>query len=535
MNGDEPTVNEDAPTVNGSGGMLPLGMQTFREVRESGGFYVDKTAFAVRMIAEGKCYFLSRPRRFGKSLLVSTLKELFEGNEELFRGLFVHSRWDWSERRPVVRIDFSGRHFNDPDGLRANVRAQLIGIERRTGITVGHTDVPEIEWFALLLEELHRRSGRRVAVLVDEYDKPILDAIEDPDTARANRDFLRGLYGCLKFADEHVKFVFLTGVSKFSKVSLFSGLNNLKDVTLNPAYSTICGFTEGELDEVFAAQLRGLDRSTVRKWYNGYNWLGSERVYNPYDILLLFNERRFGAHWFETGTPKFLIDTLIERAVPTVSLGGTVAGEDLLSTFDVDYISTEALLFQTGYLTITGEEHQEMGHALYRLDYPNLEVRMSLNRALYRQLTQDLSLTQLNRNDLPRLLSDGDVEGMRTLLHDLYSKIPHQWYTNNAIAGYEGYYASVFYSYFAGQGFDITAEASSNRGRLDMTVQHAERRYIFEFKVKGKSKTPVSPLQQIIERGYADAYRAAGEPIHLVGIIFDPEQRNITTYETAQA
>ena len=287
---------------------------------------------------------------------------------------------------------------------------------------------------------------------------------------------------------------------------------------------------------MFSAELEGLDRQEVREWYNGYSWLGSEseKVYNPYDVLLLFANRKFNHYWFETGTPKFLVDTLVERSVPTMSLGGTVAGEDLLSTFDVDYIATEALLFQTGYLTIVGEEDQGVGLPLYRLDYPNLEVRMSLNRVLFRRLTQDHSLTQLNRNNLPQLLRDGDVEGIRVLMHDLYEKIPYQWYTNNIIATFEGYYASVFYSYFAGRGFDVEVESSSNHGRLDMTVHHAARRYIFEFKVAGKSP-PGSPLQQIIERGYADKYRAAGEPIHLIGIIFDPEERNITAFETGIA
>ena len=524
-------MTEGGPAVNGGGGMLPLGMQTFREVRESSGFYVDKTAFAAKMIAEGKCYFLSRPRRFGKSVFTNTLKDLFEGNEKLFRGLAVHSGWDWTVRHPVMRLSFGRGNYLDPSYLSENAHGQLDSLQRRTGITA-ESSSPH-ERFAHMLEELHRRTGRRVVVLVDEYDKPILDALRDPNTARANRDFLRGFYATIKDSDEHVRFVFLTGVSKFSKVSLFSGLNNLNDITLHPAYSTICGFTEEELDRVFAAQLQGLDRSKVREWYNGYSWLGTEKVYNPYDVLQLFDKRLFKAYWFETGTPAFLVDTLIERNVPTVSLSGTTAGEDLLSAFDVGHIATEALLFQTGYLTITGEEDLG-GLPLYRLDYPNREVRQSLNRVLMFQLTQNPTQQQDNSKELYKLLQTGDVEGLRDVFHAFYASIPHQWYTNNTIAGYEGYYASVFYSHFAALGFDITVESSSNHGRLDMTVHYACRRYIFEFKVKGTSP-PHSPLQQIIERGYADKYRATGEPIHLIGITFDPQQRNITTYETAQA
>ena len=312
---------------NGGRGMLPLGVQTFSKVRRSGDYYVDKTAYAHRMASEGECYFLSRPRRFGKSLFVSMLKELFAGNEELFKGLAVHDRWDWSVRRPVVRFDFSGGNFTAPDGLKGNVNAQLIGIQRRTGISVDYAQMPEAERFALLLEELHHKSGRRAVVLVDEYDKPILDAIKNTDLARANRDFLSGFYGCLKFSDEHLRFVFLTGVSKFSKVSLFSGLNNLEDLTMNPAYSSVCGFTETDLDRVFAAELDGLDRALVREWYNGYSWLGAEKVYNPYDVLMLLRQREFRPHWFETASPTFLIDTLINGGCPPDADGHCPQGQ----------------------------------------------------------------------------------------------------------------------------------------------------------------------------------------------------------------
>ena len=330
-------------------------------------------------------------------------------------------------RHPVVRLDFSGGDYGAPGDLRVDLMDQLEEIAEDAGVALSGNSAPAC--FRRLLKTLHHTTGRRVVVLVDEYDKPILDVITDSDLARANRDFLRGLYGCLKFSDRHIRFVFLTGVSKFSRVSLFSGLNNLIDITLNPAYSSICGFTETDLDKVFSDRLEGLDRDRIRDWYNGYSWLGTEKVYNPYDVLMLMHERCFKPHWFRTGTPKFLVDTLIERAVPTVSLGGITAGEDLLSTFDVDHIATEALLFQTGYLTIVGEEDPGVGLPLYRLDYPNLEVRMSLNRVLLRWLTQDHSLKHLNRSNLPQLLVDGDFEGIRVLLYDLYAKIPYEWYT----------------------------------------------------------------------------------------------------------
>ena len=271
-----------------------------------------------------------------------------------------------------------------------------------------------------------------MAVLVDEYDKPILDVLEQPEVARANRGYLRGLYGVIKDNDAHVHFTFLTGISKFSKVNLFSQLNNLTDITLDPAFSSICGYTEDDLDTVFAPELAGLDREQVREWYNGYGWRGDEKVYNPYDVLLLLRRRKFAAHWFETGTPAFLVDKLFERRVSSVSLGDMLATEELLSTFDVNEISAEALLFQTGYLTLQSEEE------------------------------------------------------------------------------------------------------SSNHGRLDMAVRAAGRVYLFEFKV-AEMAPPGSALVQFQERRYADKYRAAGDPIHLIGVEFSRAARNITAFETADA
>ena len=300
---------------------LPIGIQTFRKLREQDCYYVDKTAYIERLLHEGTHYFLSRPRRFGKSLFLDTLKELFEGSEELFEGLYIHQRHNWTERHPVVRLSFGSGSFTEPETLHEDVAFQLEDLEDAAGIAPREAGAPPR--LRRLLRALHRQTGQRVAVLVDEYDKPILDAlVEKPEVARANRDYLRGLYGVIKDSDAHVRFTFLTGISKFSKVNLFSQLNNLTDLTLDPVYSSICGYTEADLDTVFAPELAGLDQ--------------------------------------------------------------TVSTEELLSTFDVEEIGTEALLFQTGYLTITGEEELG-GEALYRLGYPNREVRQSLNRVLLRR------------------------------------------------------------------------------------------------------------------------------------------------------
>ena len=519
---------------------LPIGIQTFREVREEDCYYVDKTAYIRRLLDEGKHYFLSRPRRFGKSLFLDTLKELFEGNEPLFAGLHIHDRWDWSVRHPVLRLDFSNGNFTEPGHLQANLIDQLTAIERRSGVVAESATVPGR--FARQLEGLHERTGQRVAVLIDEYDKPILDALEVPEVARANRDFLRGLYSTVKFADAHVRFTFITGVSKFSKVSLFSGLNNLKDITLDSRYSALCGYTEADLDTVFAPELPGLDREQIRDWYNGYRWastlssaetLGDERVYNPFDILLLFDSREFKAHWFETGTPTFLVETLGKRHVSSLALGEMVGSDALLSTFDVDDIAIEALLFQTGYLTITDAEDLG-GKRLYRLGYPNREVRQSLNESLLGYLVKDPSRQMANSVRLYRLLEANDFAGLETLFHAFFASIPYEWYTNNDIAGYEGYYASVFYSYFAGLGLNITVEDSSSHGRLDMAVLFNNNVYLFEFKVVELSSAGAA-LAQLKERHYADKYRALGQPIHLIGVEFSKDERNLAAFDVERA
>ena len=515
---------------------LPIGIQTFRIIREEGYYYVDKTAHVRRLIDEGTHYFLSRPRRFGKSLLLDTVKELFEGSEPLFRGLAIHDGWDWSVRHPVVRLSFGSGHFGEPGLLARETAARLEDLERT--FQVSTRDDTEPARFRRLLQTLHERAGRRVVVLVDEYDKPILDALETPDIARANRDFLRGLYSVVKDCDAHVRFALLTGVSKFSKVSLFSGLNNLIDITLDPACSTLCGYTEADLDAVFAPELPGLDRDEIRRWYNGYNWLGAEKVYNPFDVLLLFRRRRFGAWWFETGTPTFLLDLLVERGIGSLALEEMTADDALLSAFDVGTVGTEALLFQTGYLTIEAEEHRG-GETVYRLGYPNREVRQGLNESLLSRLADDPSAPVRQRFRLYDLLQAGDFDGLEELLKAFFAGIPYQWHVRNDIADYEGYYASVFYALFAAAGLDLTVGDSTSRGRVDLAVRLDGRVCLFEFKVvesapEDASARPTAAMTQLRERGYADKYRTDG-PVHLIAVEFSKRTRNVAAFETAPA
>ena len=506
---------------------LPIGIQTFREIREDDCYYVDKTSFALKLATEGKYYFLSRPRRFGKSLFLDTLAELFAGNEALFQGLYCHDQWDWSKQYPVIRISFGG-------GLLKSETALIEKLEEIFRINAERLQVScdysfsDRRFFAQLIQRASEKFGQRVVILIDEYDKPILDNITNPDIARQMRDGLRNLYSVIKDSDAFIRFAFLTGVSKFSKVSLFSGLNNLEDITVNATYSAICGYSETDVDEVFAPELPGLDRGKIRDWYNGYNWLG-ESVYNPFDLLLLFRERQFKPYWFETGTPTFLVELLMQRGFFTPDFEKLLATETLLSTFDVDHIASEALLFQTGYLTIASTRNLP-GMTQVTLGYPNLEVKASLNGVLLQALTNDPARYGRQAGQLYDLLLVNDFDGLQNLFTAFYAGIPHDWYRNNPIAQYEGYYASVFYSYFAALGLTVTLEDSTNHGRIDMTVHFNGQIYLFEFKVvelvpEGKA------LRQLKDKNYAEKYKAEGVPIHLIGVEFSKESRSVVGFE----
>jgi len=506
---------------------LPIGIQNFSEIRSEGYYYADKTAFCLKLAQQGKYYFLSRPRRFGKSLLIDTLGELFSGNKALFTGLYVEDKWDWSIQYPVVRISFGGGIIENKADLTNKIQEQLrINQEQ---LHIACQDQSTSVCFAELIRFAHEKIGQRVVILVDEYDKPILDNLLKPDVAKEIRDGLRNFYSVIKDCDAHIKFAMLTGVSKFSKVSLFSGLNNLRDITISSEFSSICGYTDEDINTVFAPELEGLDRDQIRRWYNGYNWTGTS-VYNPFDVLLLFQERQFKAHWFETGSPTFLIDLLAQRGFFTPDLAQRQTSLELLSAFDVEKISSEALLFQTGYLTISRLEEPLPNYWIYVLGYPNHEVETSLNAALLGAFGLDEQKALHNRLSLLKQLKSNDFGQMQTLFTAFFASIPHDWYRNNPIAQYEGYYASVFYSYFAALGLDIILEDTTNQGRIDMTVKFNEQVYLFEFKVvelvpQGKA------LQQLQDRGYADKYRSLGQPIHLIGVEFSKDNRSVVGFE----
>ena len=510
---------------------LPIGMQTFRKIRELDCYYVDKTPYVRRLLDGGTHYFLSRPRRFGKSLFLDTCKELFEGSECLFEGLAIHASWDWSKRHPVVRLDFGSGHFNEPGYLHKDVMAQLDGVESEWNLTSEYDTGPAR--LRQLLGALHARTGERVAVLVDEYDKPILDALDSPDVARANRDYLRGLYSVVKTCDASIRFTFLTGVSKFSKVSLFSGLNNLIDLTLDPRYAALCGYTDEDVDTVFAPELPGLDREAIRDWYDGYHWRGEARVYNPFDVLALFDRREFDAYWFETGTPAFLVETLFRRRVASISLEGMLGGNELLSAFDVDHIGTEALLFQTGYLTIKAE-----GRSWWRAPVPAglPEPRGAPEPEPELVASSRAGCDATDREQRAAVSADGGqrrgpdwrtcftpssrafpTSGTRT------TTLPASRVTTRACS------TPILRQRGSTSGWrTVTATAAWTwRCSLPATCTCSSSK-------SGSGPERARALAQSQDRGYADKYRAPGRSIHLVGVEFSREARNVSGFEAVR-
>ena len=509
--------------------LLPIGIQSFRSIREDGFYYVDKTPLIYKLVSQGRHYFLSRPRRFGKSLLLDTMRELFAGNEPLFRGLHIHDRWDWGVARPVVRLSFAG-NYDQPGALGQDLLAQLAIIERNAGLAPGPEGLGAPGRLRDLLDRLHHKTGREVAVLVDEYDKPILDVLGNADMAKANRDLLRGFYSVIKDSAEHVQFTFVTGISMFSKVSLFSGLNNLRNISLDPGFATICGYTDGDLEDVFAPELPGLDGDEIRLWYNGYHWRGKERVYNPFNILLLFQTREFSPHWYETGTPTFLYEIMMARGASPLELENRPIGESRLTKFDVGDIDPRALMFQAGYLTIAGEERRGAS-TFYTLESPNLEVRASFSEGLLAHLGRDEAEVSEQGPALLERLEANDFDGFREQLHACLAGLPHHWRDSGYLGRYESHYAAMLYLTFRAVGADVRAEEASLQGRADMVLLHAGQVFVMEFKMAKDGQDAAVAMTEAMEqmrgRGYADKYRGGDEPVHLISVVFGSRERNL--------
>jgi len=509
---------------------LPIGIQTFHEIRdkEKNYIYIDKTDLAHQLINRGKYYFLSRPRRFGKSLFLDTLKDMFEGKKELFEGLYIYDKWDWETTYPVIKISFGGGVTQSVEDLDQTILYLINENQKRLKLECDYKDNVK-NCFLDLIEKAYEKYNQKVIILIDEYDKPILDNITDKKISKAVRNRLKNIYSIIKESDQYLKFTFLTGVSKFSKVSLFSGLNNLEDISLDARYATICGYTHNDIKQSFEERLDGVDLDELKKWYNGYNFLG-EGVYNPFDILLFFSKGKIYSHyWFETGSPSFLIELLKEQKYYIPKLENLYMSETDISSFDVDDIKIETLLFQTGYLTIQ-EVKTRFNQRMFKLGYPNLEVRTALNERIYRYLLTD---NILQKNPMFDAIEFKDMKIFENAIRQLFAMLPNDSYRKNEMQNHEGYYANVIYAYFAGLGIEFKAEDTTNLGRIDLTIATPDMSqvYIIEFKVVENENRNGKALEQIKEKKYHEKYLNRAEEIIIIGIEFSKKDRNICKFE----
>lgn len=507
---------------------LPIGISGFEKIITGDYVYVDKTRHIFNLATgSGGYFFLSRPRRFGKSLLVDTLKQAFLGNRELFTGLFLEHNWDWETKYPVLHFTFAEGDLKTPQALDNKIHSFLDNYYQQYQVDNLYDEIGTR--FSHLIKALAATHGK-VVILIDEYDKPILDNVTDSELAAQMRRGLRNFYSVIKAQDVNLKFVLLTGVSKFSKISLFSELNNLKDITLDARYADICGYNQSELETSFKEHLNHelVDRVLLKKWYNGYNFAGSEqqKVYNPFDILLFIDGGyRYQNYWFETGTPTFLVRLFEKKNYFVPDLESILITDKQLSTFDVDNMPISNLLFQTGYLTI--KEITTIGtQYAYRLSYPNLEVKASLNDSLL-EIGSNVDIKNSNVAKLSQILDNNQFEKLKLIFASHFASIPHDWYrNNNNIENYEGYYASVVYSYFAALGYDLIAEDITNHGQIDLTIIMPDKILIVEFKLD-KYGTATEALEQILSNNYPQKYLSQQKPIHLIGMSFDSRNRNI--------
>jgi hypothetical protein len=505
---------------------LPIGIQSFEKLREGNFLYVDKTEIIYQLISSGSAYFLSRPRRFGKSLLISTLESVFKGQKELFKGLWIEDKVDWTQlNHPVIRLDFGGINNDTPENLQKDLESVILKMAQHHNITLTRTGAGS---FAELIEQLHQVTSQQVVVLIDEYDKPISDHLTDLEVATANRVILHDFYQVLKPADEHLRFLFLTGVSKFSKVSIFSGLNHLNDITIDYRYPAICGYTQQELEDNFSEYIPTLSEKyrmsdqeivdAIRQWYDGYSWDGTTAIYNPFSTLLIFDKREFSNYWFSTGTPTFLIKLLMKRdQLEPILEPLSITAEDF-NSFDPQNISEIPLLFQTGYLTIKKKEIVKFD-TRYTIEMPNLEVKESLLQYLlsaYSHYPVERGGILMER--MQKQLLANDASGLEKSLREMLAHVPNQLHI-----GKESYYHSLLLVWLKLLGFNIIGEVNTNKGRIDAVWTLKDQIIIAEIKYSPQAEAIDTMLdaatKQIREKHYTERYEN-GQTVSLLAVAF---------------
>ena len=496
----------------------PIGIQDFRTLREGGYAYVDKTEHIHRLLTTGKYYFFSRPRRFGKSLTVATMNELYSGSEELFTDLWVHNHWDFTAmRRPVIWLKFAKLDYQEK-GLYRALQDELLRIARDLELILPPGTLKET--FYELLHTLSRRG--RVVLLIDEYDKPIIDYLDDLPQAEENRRIMKNFYSIIKDGDPYLELVFITGVSAFSKVSIFSDLNNIRNISLDENVNSLVGITETELNTYFEKPLRGVDRELLRKWYNGYSWTGKETVYNPFSLLSFLSTKRYANYWFETGTPTFLIEQL--RDTGLYAIGNAQSTDTELISFDLDALRVVPLLFQTGYLTVV-DVNPSFG--IYTLSYPNLEVSQSLQEKLLLSYGKaDAKTPRTRTSTLLDALNRRNIAAVINLINATLAGVPYDLWRRDD----EHIYHALVHLTFSLLGVYVKSEVHTAHGRCDALVETDHYVYVFEFKVDSAA---AAALAQIAERGYLVPFADDPRERVAVGISFDTQTRQVGDWEVA--
>ncbi|WP_027003825.1 ATP-binding protein [Hugenholtzia roseola] len=503
--------------------LLSIGEQSFEELRTKGCIYVDKTAFLVQLlfIEQQKFIFLPRPRRFGKSLLISTLKALFLGKKELFAGLYIEDKITW-ESNPVLHFDFSRIGFNDIGLYQAiELRLEEMAAEYEVSLTKKGIALK----FSELIETLHEKTNKKVVILIDEYDKPITDVLEIGENKKAqlHRDILRTFYSVVKGSSAHIRLFFMTGIARFSKISLFSDLNNLTDLSQVDDYHNLLGYTQKELESYFSAHLNYIAEkknmplevllTEIKGWYNGFSWNGTDKLYNPYSILRFLFAKKFNNYWFDSGTPKFLVELLKKEVMYDVS--GVRVTSNYIENVDINNLNLETILFQTGYLTI--KKIDRLGR--YLLGYPNKEVEKSMLECILEAYVES-PRQALAAFDLIEAVETSNFELMKTVFNTLFASIPYQIFDQNQ----EKYFYAIVFLTFKLCGFHLYSEVSTSLGRIDALLEVDDKVYIFEFKLNESAEIA---LRQIHERGYYKQFMGQDKKIYLIGINFSSQTKSV--------
>ena len=493
----------------------PIGLQDFEKIRNTESIYIDKTKYIHQLFERGSYYFLSRPRRFGKSLLISTLECLFQAKKELFTGLYIEDKWDWSVKYPIIRISFNNISHVEI-GLNEGISRELDKIANSYQLLLtSDSNSGKFRELILKLQPLGK-----VVILFDEYDKPILDYLgKNDEIAIQNRDLIKVFYAILKDLDNCLQFLFITGVTKFSKVSIFSELNNLTDLTLHPKYGGICGITQTELEENFKEELKIYSSDEIKIWYNGYTWDRKTHVYNPFSLIGFFESGEFKNFWFESGSPTFLINLMLKNGlydVEDVEIDGIIINE-----FNIINLNPFSVLFQAGYLTI--KDYDALGD-VYHLVSPNREVRQSLQIFLingYRNNAEKGTVPIVKR--LHDTLKNNQLDNLTDIFNEIFAGLPYDlWEVQR-----EKSYQAIIHLFFTLAGIYVKSERGAvrvhtTRGRLDSVLEFEDKVFLFEFKL---DKSAEEAITQIEEKGYADRFKLAGKKCTIIGINFIQEKR----------